>query len=131
MHSSEYLTVKFPFLQVVQCPGPSSCFHQLSHLYFQAIFFLKFQSAPLQKAIMACPSSAARLVIGKQLHNLYLITYNRINLQTAPKSAKLRQRFFCNLGSSNSISDHKAVRETIAGMSDGGPVLNKCFDFET
>ena len=104
--------------------------HQLSLLFLLEIlliFVLKRQKAPLVKAVMTSASPAARPVIGE------LIVPTRTSLPDQPtNSSKVCQvKTAALLGSSNSISDHKVVKETLKGISDDDPVFEERFEFES
>ena len=99
-------------------------FHQLSPLLLQEIllvFVLKRQRAPLIKAVMTSASPAARPVIGES------IAPTHISLPDQPtNSSKVCQvKTAALLGSSNSISDQKVVKDTLEGFADDGPVFDE------
>ena len=76
---------------------------------------------------MTSASPAARPVIGEP------IVPTRTSLPDQPtNSSKVCQvKTAALLSSSNSISDHKAVKETLEGISDDDPVFEARFEFES
>ena len=104
-------------------------FHQLSPLLLQEIlliFVLKRQRAPLIKTVMTSASPAARPVIGESSAP----THTSLPDQPTSSSKVCQVRTAALLGSSNSISDQKVVKDTLEGIADDGPVFDECFEFE-
>ena len=104
-------------------------FHRLSPQLLQAIlliFVLKRQRAPLLKPVMTSASPVARPVIGEPIAP----TYTSLPDQPTNSSKVCQVKTAVLLGSSNSIAEHKAVKETLEGISDDGPVFEECFEFE-
>ena len=76
---------------------------------------------------MTSASPAARPVIGEPIVSI------RTSLPDQPaNSSKVCQvKTAALLGGSNSISDHKAVKETLVGISDDNPVFEERFEIES
>ncbi|KAL9958766.1 hypothetical protein ACROYT_G035824 [Oculina patagonica] len=87
-------------------------FHQLSPLLLQEIlliFVLKRRRAPSIKAVMTSASPAARPVIGESIAP----THTSLPHQPTSSSKVCQVKTAALLGSSNSISDQKVVKDTL------------------
>ena len=78
------------------------------------------------KAVKTSASPAARPAIGEQVAP----TYSSLPDQPTNRSKARQVKTAVLLGSSSSIADSKAVRETFEGIFDEGPALEECFEFE-
>ena len=78
------------------------------------------------KAVTTSASPVARPVIGEPIAP----TYTSLPDQPTNSSKVCQVKTAVLLGSSNSIAEHKAVKETLEGISDDGPVFQECFEFE-
>ena len=75
---------------------------------------------------MTSASPAARPAIGEQVAP----TYSSLPDQPTNRSKACQVKTAVLLGSSSSIADSKAVKETLEGIFDEGPALEECFEFE-
>ena len=75
---------------------------------------------------MTSASPAARPAIGEQVAP----TYSSLPDQPTNRSKACQVKTAVLLGSSSSIADSKAVKETLEGIFDEGSALEECFEFE-
>ena len=75
---------------------------------------------------MTSASPVARPVIGEPIAP----TYTSLPDQPTNSSKVCQVKTAVLLGSSNFIAEHKALKETLEGISVDGPVFEECFEFE-
>ena len=118
-----------PFLQVIQRPETSSGFSSpVSSITPSNFTNFRPQTSkgPFAKGRYDICFACARPVIGEPIAP----TYTSLPDQPTNSSKVCQVKTVVLLGSSNFIAEHKAVKETLEGISDDGPVFEECFEFE-